>query len=73
MQTVKLADTAQQHATRAGALNVPGADTAKMVARVSQCTAFPHLGDLLESAPNEEIFTNPQNERTRDYITGRFG
>jgi phosphate transport system ATP-binding protein len=45
----------------------------QQAARVSQHTAFFHLGDLLESAPTEEIFTNPQNERTRDYITGRFG
>ena len=50
------------------------ADTARwQAARVSQHTAFFHLGGLLESAPTEEIFTNPQNERTRDYITGRFG
>ena len=73
MQTVKLADAAQRHATRTGALNIPGADMAKMAARVSQYTAFFHLGDLLESAPTDEISTNPQNERTRDYITGRFG
>ncbi len=42
-------------------------------ARVSQKTAFFHLGKLVESGPTEEIFTNPRDERTQDYITGRFG
>ena len=42
-------------------------------ARVSQRTAFFHLGKLVETAPTEEIFTNPRDGRTQDYITGRFG
>ena len=42
-------------------------------ARVSQRTAFFHLGKLVESGPTEEIFTNPREQRTQDYITGRFG
>ncbi|MGF1464007.1 MAG: phosphate ABC transporter ATP-binding protein PstB [Maricaulaceae bacterium] len=42
-------------------------------ARVSQRTAFFHLGKLVEAGPTEEIFTNPADERTQDYITGRFG
>jgi phosphate transport system ATP-binding protein len=42
-------------------------------ARVSQKTAFFHLGRLVESGPTEEIFTNPRDTRTQDYITGRFG
>jgi len=45
----------------------------QQAARVSQRTAFFHLGDLVEYGLTEEIFTNPKNERTRDYITGRFG
>jgi len=42
-------------------------------ARVSQQTAFFHLGKLVENGPTEQIFTNPRNSRTQDYITGRFG
>ena len=42
-------------------------------ARVSQRTAFFHLGRLVEHGPTEEIFTNPRERRTLDYITGRFG
>ena len=42
-------------------------------ARVSQRTAFFHLGDLVEVGETEKIFTNPQDERTHGYITGRFG
>jgi phosphate transport system ATP-binding protein len=42
-------------------------------ARVSQKTAFFHLGKLVEAGPTDEIFTNPRDSRTQDYITGRFG
>jgi phosphate transport system ATP-binding protein len=42
-------------------------------ARVSQRTAFFHLGTLVEAGPTEEIFTRPRDSRTQDYITGRFG
>jgi phosphate transport system ATP-binding protein len=42
-------------------------------ARVSQLTAFFHLGKLVETGPTETIFTNPRESRTQDYITGRFG
>ena len=42
-------------------------------ARVSQQTAFFHLGKLVEAGPTETIFTNPRESRTQDYITGRFG
>ncbi len=42
-------------------------------ARVSQKTAFFHMGELIESNDTETIFTNPENSRTQDYITGRFG
>ncbi len=42
-------------------------------ARVSQKTAFFHLGRLIEVGPTEQIFTNPRNELTQNYITGRFG
>jgi phosphate transport system ATP-binding protein len=42
-------------------------------ARVSQRTAFFHLGTLVETGATEEIFQNPRDKRTQDYITGRFG
>ena len=42
-------------------------------ARVSQKTAFFHLGKLVESGATEDMFTNPRDTRTQDYITGRFG
>jgi len=42
-------------------------------ARVSQQTAFFHLGKLVETGPTETVFTNPRESRTQDYITGRFG
>ena len=45
----------------------------QQAARVSQQTAFFHLGKLIEQGDTEQIFTNPQNKKTQDYITGRFG
>ena len=42
-------------------------------ARVSHKTAFFHEGRLVEAASTEEIFTNPRDSRTHDFITGRFG
>lgn len=45
----------------------------QQAARVSQKTAFFHLGDLVESGDTEQIFTTPHEARTQDYITGRFG
>ncbi|MBU6319402.1 MAG: phosphate ABC transporter ATP-binding protein [Alphaproteobacteria bacterium] len=42
-------------------------------ARVSQQTAFFHMGKLVETGNTELIFTNPRDTRTQDYITGRFG
>jgi len=45
----------------------------QQAARVSQRTAFFHLGELVEIGDTEQVFTNPKEERTQDYITGRFG
>ena len=45
----------------------------QQAARVSQRTAFFHLGDLVEVGDTEQIFTNPQQKLTQGYITGRFG
>ena len=45
----------------------------QQAARVSQRTAFFHLGELVEYGKTSEIFTNPHEQRTQDYITGRYG
>lgn len=45
----------------------------QQAARVSQKTCFFHLGELIESGETNKIFTNPDNTKTQDYITGRFG
>jgi phosphate transport system ATP-binding protein len=45
----------------------------QQAARVSQRTAYFHLGDLIEIGPTDLVFTNPQQKLTEDYITGRFG
>ena len=45
----------------------------QQAARVSQRTAFFHLGSLVEEGDTTQIFTNPKDQRTQDYITGRFG
>jgi len=45
----------------------------QQAARVSQRTAFFHLGELVEWDVTEQIFTNPKDSRTQGYITGRFG
>jgi phosphate transport system ATP-binding protein len=45
----------------------------QQAARVSQRTAFFHLGVMVEYGDTTAIFTNPREERTKDYITGRYG
>lgn len=45
----------------------------QQAARVSQRTAFFHLGNLVEVGSTEQIFSTPRDQRTQDYITGRFG
>ena len=45
----------------------------QQAARVSQTTAFFHLGEMVEVGQTEVIFTQPSDERTLGYITGRFG
>ena len=41
--------------------------------RVSDYTAFFYMGSLIEYGETKEIFTNPKNQQTQNYITGRFG
>jgi phosphate transport system ATP-binding protein len=45
----------------------------QQAARVSDITAFMHLGEMVETGATADIFTNPREKRTEDYITGRFG
>jgi phosphate transport system ATP-binding protein len=45
----------------------------QQAARISEETGFMLLGDLIEFGPTGQIFTKPQDDRTNDYITGRFG
>lgn len=45
----------------------------QQAARVSQKTAFFHLGNMVEYGDTSQIFTNPKDQRTQDYIMGRFG
>ncbi len=45
----------------------------QQAARVSQRTAYFHMGHLVEVGETTEVFTNPTHKLTEDYITGRFG
>jgi phosphate transport system ATP-binding protein len=45
----------------------------QQAARVSDQTAFFYMGELVEVGPTEQIFTNPREQRTEDYVTGKFG
>jgi phosphate transport system ATP-binding protein len=45
----------------------------QQAARVSEYTAFMYLGELIEFNTTSQIFTSPENQRTQNYITGRFG
>ncbi len=45
----------------------------QQAARVSDQTAFFYMGDLVEVGPTEQIFTNPNEQRTEDYVTGKVG
>jgi phosphate transport system ATP-binding protein len=45
----------------------------QQAARVSDRTAYMHMGELVETGFNKNIFSNPQHQKTQDYITGRIG
>jgi len=45
----------------------------QQASRISDYTAFMYLGEIIEFGPTEQIFTNPKEKLTEDYITGRFG
>jgi phosphate transport system ATP-binding protein len=45
----------------------------QQASRISDETAFFYMGELVEMGPTAELFTRPQQKRTEDYVTGRFG
>jgi phosphate transport system ATP-binding protein len=45
----------------------------QQAARISDFTAYMHIGEMVEYGPTEDLFSTPKSQRTRDYITGRFG
>ena len=45
----------------------------QQAARVSHYTAFMYLGEMVEFAETNAVFTSPRDKRTQDYVTGRFG
>jgi len=45
----------------------------QQAARVASNTAFFYLGELIEYAPTIDLFERPQDKRTEDYVTGKFG
>jgi len=45
----------------------------QQAARVSDYTAFMYMGKLIEFGATDQVFTNPRNKQTEDYITGRYG
>jgi phosphate transport system ATP-binding protein len=45
----------------------------QQAARISDYTAFLYMGELIEYGPTDTLFTNPTEERTEAYVTGRFG
>ena len=45
----------------------------QQAARVAGYTAFFHLGEVVEYADTDSLFTNPREKRTEDYLTGRYG
>ena len=45
----------------------------QQAARVSDYTAFLYLGELIEFNDTQRVFTNPEEQQTEDYITGRYG
>lgn len=45
----------------------------QQAARVSDDTIFMYMGELIEAGPTPQIFTNPKQKLTEDYITGKFG
>ena len=68
LEIEELVETLQEHLTV-----VIVTHNMQQAARVSDTTAFMLSGELVETGPTNDMFTRPQDKRTEDYITGRFG
>ncbi len=71
ISTAKIESTLQELKSSMAILLVT--NNVKQASRVSDRTLFLYMGELVESAATDELFTNPKDQRTADYITGRFG
>ena len=71
ISTSKIEDLAAELKTKYTVIMVT--HNMQQAARISDNTAFFLLGDLAESGNTEQLFSNPTDKRTEDYITGRFG
>jgi phosphate transport system ATP-binding protein len=71
ISTAKVEDAMQQ--LKADYTQILVTNNTKQASRVSERCAFFLMGELVEIGPTRDLFTNPQDKRTDDYITGRFG
>ncbi len=71
ISTAKVEDAMQQ--LKANYTQILVTNNTKQASRVSERCAFFLMGELVEIGPTRDLFTNPQDKRTDDYITGRFG
>lgn len=71
ISTAKVEDTMQQ--LKADYTQILVTNNTKQASRVSERCAFFLMGEMVEIGPTRDLFTNPQDKRTDDYITGRFG
>jgi phosphate transport system ATP-binding protein len=71
ISTAKVEDAMQQ--LKADYTQILVTNNTKQASRVSERCAFFLMGEMVEIGPTRDLFTNPQDRRTDDYITGRFG
>lgn len=71
ISTAKIEDSLRQLKEQYTIIIAP--HTVQQAARIADQVAFMLMGNLIEHGPTEEVFANPKDKRTNDYITGRFG
>ena len=71
ISTNKVENTLQELKTRYTVIIAP--HSVQQAARIADLAAFFLQGELVETAPGDQLFTHPQDKRTEDYISGRFG
>jgi phosphate transport system ATP-binding protein len=71
ISTLKVEESLQELKQNFTIVIVP--NNVQQAARVADCAAFLLMGELIEHAPGRKLFTDPQDQRTDDYVTGRFG